>query len=238
MTELGVVTGASSGIGASVARSLSESGRPLLLLARRADRLAALGLSRASVAEVDVTDEAAVTQAIERGEAEHGPVGVLVNCAGVLHLGPFLTQSEDAWRRTLDVNVLGTVHCIRAVLPGMLDRGAGTIVNVSSVAGRHGFADHSAYCASKFAVEGLSAALRREVGTRGVRVIVVAPGVVDTDLGRGTQDEASSARRAELVRSLDGGLDPAAVAAAVRRAVDAPPDEVWQEIVVTHVGEA
>lgn len=236
--ELAVVTGASSGIGAAVARSLSESGRPLLLLARRADLLEALRLPSATAAAVDVTDGTAVAEAIDRAEAAHGPVGALVNCAGVLHLGPFLTQPIETWRHTLDVNVLGVVNSIRAVLPGMLGRGTGTIVNVSSVAGRQGFPDHAAYCASKFAVEGLSASLRKEVGPRGIRVVVVAPGVVGTQLGSGTQEEGASARRSAFARSLDGGLSPAAVAAVVRRAVDAPPNESWHEVVVTHVREA
>jgi NADP-dependent 3-hydroxy acid dehydrogenase YdfG len=236
--ELAVVTGASSGIGAAVARSLSRSGRHLLLIARRGDRLEGLALPRTMVAAVDVTDGDEVARVMGRAEEEHGPVGVLVNCAGVLHLGPFLTQSVETWRHTLDVNVLGTVNPIRAVLPGMLARGAGTIVNVSSVAGRQGFPGHTAYCASKFAVEGLSASLRREVASKGVRVVVVAPGVVDTELGRDGQDAGFSARRTEFARSLGGGLDPEAVAAVIQRAVDAPPSESWQEIVVTHVREA
>ncbi len=235
--ELAVVTGASSGIGAAVARALSASGRRVLLLARRAERLDALEVPHALTAAVDVTDEAAVADAIDSAEVAHGPVEVLVNCAGVLHLSPFLTQPVETWRRTLDVNVLGTVIPIRAVLPGMVARGAGTIVNVSSVAGRHGFADHAAYCASKFAVEGLSASLRREVGPLGVRVLVVAPGVADTELGRGTSDEAAVARKAAFAGSLDDGLDPDAVAAAIRHAVEAPPAAAWQEIVVTHVRE-
>lgn len=237
-----MVTGASSGIGAAVARALAGSGRHLLLLARRADRLDALGLAGATSAAVDVADADAVAEAVARAEGDHGPVSVLVNCAGVLHLGPFLDQSADIWRHTLDVNVLGAVHCIRAVLPGMLARGAGTIVNVSSVAGRRGFADHAAYCASKFALEGLSASLRQEVAPKGVRVIVVAPGVVDTALGKGsghgTSSEKSSKRKADFARALDGGLDPDAVASVVRHAVEAPPCESWQEIVVTHVKEA
>ncbi|HVC13817.1 MAG TPA: SDR family NAD(P)-dependent oxidoreductase [Acidimicrobiales bacterium] len=236
--DLAVVTGASSGIGAAVARALAESGRPLLLLARRRDRLDALDLASAMTASVDVTDADAVGRAVEAAVSAHGPVGTLVNCAGVLHLAPFLTQTVEEWSDTLNVNVLGTVIPIRAVLPGMLERGTGTIVNVSSVAGRHGFVDHAAYCASKFAVEGLSASLRREVGPRGVRVIVIAPGVVDTDLGAGSHGGRFSERKAKLARALDGGLHPDAVAAVVRHAVDAPPSETAQEIVVTHVREA
>lgn len=235
--ELAVVTGANSGIGAAVAQALSASGRRVLLLARRVERLDALEVPHALTAAVDVTDEAAVSDAIGSAEVAHGPVEMLVNCAGVLHLSPFLTQPVEIWRRTLDVNVLGTVIPIRAVLPGMVARGGGTIVNVSSVAGRHGFADHAAYCASKFAVEGLSASLRQEVGTLGVRVIVVAPGLVDTELGGGTSDDAAAARKAAFADSLDGGLSPDAVAAAIQHAVDAPPAAVWQEIVVTHVRE-
>lgn len=238
-TELVVVTGASSGIGAAVARSLYASGRRLLLLARRTDRLAALHLDGATVVAVDVADEEAVSQTLAEAQARLGPADALVNCAGVLHLGSFLEHSPESWRRTLDVNVIGAVNTIRAVLPGMLERRAGTIVNISSVAGRQGFADHAAYCASKFALEGLSSVLREEAAPYGVRVVVVVPGVVDTRLARSLEpDGAALERRGDLVRSLEGGLHPEAVAAAVQSALGAPPAECWREIVVTHVREA
>jgi|SRR5579872_78974 len=235
---LAVVTGASSGIGAAVARALSASGRPLLLLARRQEKLEALGLAGAVVDGVDVVDPEAVRRSVNEAESRLGPAEVLVNCAGVLHLGEFLSQAPDLVRQTLEVNVIGVANAIRAVLPSMLERRSGTIVNISSVAGRRGFADHVAYCASKHAVEGLSEALRMEVAPRGVRVIVVAPGVVDTPLGLETSDGRAAQRRQQLVAALDGGLPPDAVAAAVLRAVEAPPAECWQHIVLTHVGES
>jgi len=233
-----VVTGASSGIGAAVARALSAAGRPLLLMARRAELLDALQLDRCLTASVDVTDEEAVRAAVVHAERLHGPVDAIVNCAGVAHLGEFATQHSEVWQETLAVNVVGLMITTRAVLTGMIERGSGSIVNISSVAGRRGFADHVAYCASKFAVEGLSAALRSEVARHGVRVTVIAPGVVATDLGRVAASEDAWLRRQQLVDLVDGGLPPDAVAAAVVRAIEAPPGECIHELVLTHVRES
>lgn len=233
-----VITGASSGIGAAVARALSASGRPLSLIARRGERLDALQLPDTVTASVDVTDEDSVRAAVIQAEALHGPTDAIVNCAGVMHLGRFASQASAAWQETFAVNVIGLMMTTRAVLTGMIERGGGTIINISSLAGRRGFADHVAYCGSKFAIEGLSAALRSEVASYGVRVTVIAPGIVATDLGRSSSNSGAWARHQELVDSLEGGLSPGAVAAAVLHTLDTPPGECIQELVLTHVAEA
>jgi len=183
MTEpLVVITGASSGIGAAMARHFSEAGHPLLLLARRLDRLEALCLPDTLCRAVDVTDARALTAAIREAEAIYGPADLLVNNAGVMLLGQLDTQDASDWKRMFDVNVLGLLHGIQAVLADMLGRNRGTILNISSIAGKKSFPDHAAYVGSKFAVSSITENLREEVADSSVRVMAIHPGAVDTEL--------------------------------------------------------
>jgi len=147
-----IITGASSGIGEATARQLSALGYPLLLLARRIERLQALALPQTLCRQVDVTDAAALQAAVAEAEAQYGAADALINNAGVMLLGRLHEQDPAEWQRMLDVNVRGVLNGIHAVLAGMMARRHGTIINVSSIAGRKTFPDHVAYCGSKFAV--------------------------------------------------------------------------------------
>ncbi|WP_065323601.1 SDR family oxidoreductase [Tritonibacter mobilis] len=186
---LAVITGASSGIGAAIARSLSNEGHPLLLLARRADRLEALGLPDAMCRAVDVTDTSAVIAAIGEAEAAYGPVDLLVNNAGVMLLGALDAQDTSEWQQMFNVNVLALLGATQAVLSRMKARNRGTIMNVSSIAGKKTFPNHAAYTGSKFAVTGITENLREEVADSGVRVMAIYPGAVETELLSHTSDE-------------------------------------------------
>ncbi|MCA2009394.1 SDR family oxidoreductase [Tritonibacter mobilis] len=186
---LAVITGASSGIGAAIARSLSNEGHPLLLLARRADRLEALGLPDAMCRAVDVTDTSAVIAAIDEAEAAYGPVDLLVNNAGVMLLGALDAQDTSEWQQMFNVNVLALLGATQAVLSRMKARNLGTIMNVSSIAGKKTFPNHAAYTGSKFAVTGITENLREEVADSGVRVMAIYPGAVETELLSHTSDE-------------------------------------------------
>jgi len=177
-----IITGASSGIGEATARQLSALGYPLLLLARRIERLQALALPHTLCRQVDVTDAAALHAAVAEAEAQYGAADALVNNAGVMLLGRMHEQAPAEWQRMLDVNVRGVLNGIHAVLAGMMARRHGTIINVSSIAGRKTFPDHVAYCGSKFAVHAISENLREEVSSHNVRVITIAPGAVETEL--------------------------------------------------------
>lgn len=157
------ITGASSGIGAATAQKFSEQGHPLLLLARRVERLEALNLPKAICAKVDVTDLEGLKEAIKKSEETYGPVGCLVNNAGVMLLGQVSTQKPAEWQKMLDVNVQGILNGIHAVLKGMIERKDGTIINISSVAGRKTLANHAAYCGTKFAVHAITENIREEV---------------------------------------------------------------------------
>ncbi|WP_241573880.1 SDR family oxidoreductase [Vibrio parahaemolyticus] len=182
MKKLVVITGASSGIGEAIARRFSEEGHPLLLVARRVERLEALNLPNTLCEKVDVTDQASLITAIEKAEAQFGPADVLVNNAGVMLLGQIDTQDAAEWKRMFDVNVLGLLNGMHSVLAPMKARNSGTLINISSIAGKKTFPDHAAYCGTKFAVHAISENVREEVAASNVRVTTIAPGAVETEL--------------------------------------------------------
>jgi len=177
-----VITGASSGIGEATARSFSQAGHPLLLLARRLDRLEALKLPNTICEKVDVTNRDEIKSAVEKAEKQYGPVDCLVNNAGVMLLGLADTQDPKEWEQMVQVNIMGVLNGIHVVLSGMKERRHGTIFNVSSVAGRKTFAKHAVYCGTKFSVHAFTEQIREEASSHDVRFITIAPGVVETEL--------------------------------------------------------
>ncbi len=189
-----LVTGASSGIGEASARELAARGAAVVLVARRADRLEALaaeiraGGTRALVVEADVTERSRAEAAVERTVAELGRLDVLVNNAGVMLLGPIIDAPVEEWNRMVSVNVLGVLYCAKAAIPHLLraaeegPRGVADLVNISSVAGRQVRLGSGVYNATKHAVGAFSESLRQEVTGRQVRVSLVEPGAVDTEL--------------------------------------------------------
>ncbi|PRD18107.1 UNVERIFIED_CONTAM: putative oxidoreductase, partial [Trichonephila clavipes] len=129
MKKLVVITGASSGIGEAIAKHFSEAGYPLLLVARRVEKLKALNLQNCICEQVDVTDKEAFSNSIEKAEAQYGPVECLINNAGVMLLGQIDTQESTEWQKMFDVNVLALLNGMQAVLPAMKKRNSGTIIN-------------------------------------------------------------------------------------------------------------
>ncbi|MEV7414007.1 SDR family oxidoreductase [Streptomyces sp. NPDC089919] len=232
-----VITGASSGIGAETARLFAAEGHPLLLLARRLELLEELGLPDALCRKVDVTDRDAVAAAVREAQERHGPADAIVNNAGAMLLGRVADQPVDEWDRMIDLNIKGVLYGIRAVLPGMLARGAGTVINISSVAGRKTFPNHTAYVATKFAVHALSENLREEVAASGVRVVTIAPGAVETELLSHTSDERIKSDYRAWKESAGGALAPRAVAEAVAYAYRQPPEVTIREIVLAATGQ-
>lgn len=174
-----VITGASSGFGAETAKMLSAEGHPLLLLARRVENMEALNLPNTICEKVDVCDAESIKKAIKKAEAEYGPVDCLINNAGVMLLGGLDTQDPKEWKQMFDVNVIGLLNGIDAVISDMKSRNTGTIINISSIAGKKSFPSHAAYCGTKFAVHGISETLRSEVAMNNVRVITIAPGAAE-----------------------------------------------------------
>lgn len=184
-----VITGASSGIGAAMAKHFSNMGHSLLLLGRRVEKIEALDLPNTLCRKVDVTDANAFRAAIQEAEADFGPVDCLINNAGVMLLGQIDTQDPAEWKTMYDVNVLALLNGMQAVLADMKARNTGTIINVSSVAGKKGFPNHAAYVGTKFAVSSITENVREEVADYNVRVMAICPGAVETELLRHTTNQ-------------------------------------------------
>ncbi|HEX2180785.1 MAG TPA: SDR family oxidoreductase [Rubrobacteraceae bacterium] len=233
--RVAVVTGASSGIGAAVARALTREGARVALAARRHDALLEVqaGLeddARSLVFPTDVTDREQVGSLVARAEEVLGPVQVLVNCAGVMYYSLMKNLREEEWERTVEVNCKGALNCVGAVLPGMLERGRGHIVTVSSDAGRKVFPGLAVYSASKFFVEALSQGLRLETAGTGLKVTTVQPGNVATDLLSLSGDDEAL----DLYGQPSGArvLDAENVAAAVVYALSQPEHVAINEVLV------
>lgn len=236
--RVAVVTGASSGIGAAVAKALAREGVRLALAARREDALleTQTGLGPAAedgsgiVVPTDVTDRDGVKALVRRAEGELGPVDILINCAGVMYYTLMKNLHEEEWETTVEVNCKGALNCVGAVLPGMLARGRGDIVTISSDAGRQVFPGLAAYSASKFFVEALSRTLRLETAGTGLRVTTIQPGNVATDLLSHSGDEEAL----DLYGSPSGTkvLDPEDVADSVIHALSQPEHAAINEILI------
>jgi 2-hydroxycyclohexanecarboxyl-CoA dehydrogenase len=183
--KVAVVTGAAGGIGAAIAAALVEAGAAVGvwdLDGGRAKEVADGLAGRARGVAVDITGRPSVEAAVVATESAFGPVDVLVNNAGIDRIEPFLQSEEATWDRIVAVNYLGTVRCCHVLVPGMVERGSGRVVNIASDAGRVGSSGEVVYSGTKGGVIAFSKALAREVAAKGVTVNVVCPGPTDTAL--------------------------------------------------------
>ena len=213
--KVAVVTGASSGIGEATAEALAAEGATVVVAARREDRLAELTKriedngGRVLAAACDVTDEAQAHGLIRKAEEEYGRVDILVNNAGVMLLSTIGKGLSDEWRRMFDVNVLGLLYATDAAIETMKRQGGGHLVNVSSVAGRKVTRDSSGvYAGTKHAVGAISEGLRQELLEDNIRVTIVEPGAVATELTDHITDEdaregLSGLLKLEILRAED-----------------------------------
>jgi NAD(P)-dependent dehydrogenase (short-subunit alcohol dehydrogenase family) len=203
-----LITGASRGIGEACARRFAAAGDRLALLARPSPDLERIGRDLdALTVGCDLADEAQIHTALETVERSCGAVDVLVNNAGIVHRHEVDGHSTAAWDHVLAVNLRAPFLLARGVLPGMLARGAGRILNVSSISGSGGTPSLAAYCASKAGLLGFTRALSAEVKGRGIVVAAVSPGSVDTDMlvGSGFAPDMSPSDIAEIVLFLADG---------------------------------
>lgn len=228
-----VITGASSGFGAEIAKLFNAAGNPLLLLGRRVEKIKALPLdfTNIMVEKADVTNYDEFQVAINKAVEKFGPVDLLVNNAGVMLLGNVRYQDPKEWQTMLDTNVMGVLNGTQIVLNSMVERHSGTIINMSSLAGKKTFVNHAAYVASKFGVHGLSETICEEVSGQNVRISLVAPGAAETELLTHVTDQSALTDYQSWKDSMGGiTLDPKHVAETVKFIYDMPQEVNIREI--------
>ena len=244
MGKTALITGATAGIGEATARLLAENGYNIIITGRRKERLDHLKkeLEKNTTAKVytlhfDVRDRSAVEQAIDSLPAEWQAIDVLVNNAGLAAgLSPIQEGDIEDWEQMIDTNVKGLLYVSRKVLPGMVERRGGHVVNISSIAGKEVYANGNVYCASKFAVDALNKAMRIDLVDYGVKVTSINPGAVETEFSmvRFKGDE-------EKAQSVYKGMEPLHaedIAEVILFVLDRPDHVNINEIIVTPKAQA
>ena len=212
--KVALITGAGRGIGREIALRFAQEGAAVALVARSSAEIEAVAGAisgaggRSLVASADVTSEEAIRAAVERATSELGPIDTLVNSAGIYHVARFLDHSLEQWKQVFDVNVHGSFIAAQAVLPSMIERRTGRIINIASTAGKWGTRYQSAYNASKHAVLGLTKCLALETAELGIRVNAICPAWVEgrmfdeqlPNLARILGGDAEDARQALIAR--------------------------------------
>ncbi len=235
--KVALVTGASSGIGEATALALATEGASVAVSARREDRLEGLvkritsNGGKALPIVGDVAEETQANDMVQKTNAEFGRIDILVNNAGVMLLGQIDGASTEDWRRMINTNVLGLMYVTHAALPIMKKQNSGHIVNISSVAGRTARAGSGVYNASKWGVVAFSEALRQEVLKSHVRVTIIEPGAVATELTQHITDQTAKKGVEEFVNSITP-LESEDIAAAIMYAVTQPERVDVNEILI------
>ncbi|HMH46207.1 MAG TPA: SDR family NAD(P)-dependent oxidoreductase [Solirubrobacteraceae bacterium] len=236
------VTGASSGIGEATALACAKAGAAVALAARRTERIESLAAriveqgGRAIAVRTDVGEESQARAFVQRAHAELGRLDVLVNNAGVMLLGPIANAPTEEWRRMIHANVFGVLYCTHAALPLMAEQGSGHVVNVSSVAGRVARAGSGVYNLTKHGVGAFSESLRQECVPLGVRVTLIEPGAVATELPGHNREEVL-----EQLAKRFAGVTPLRaedIAGAVLYAIAQPANVSVNELLVRPSGQA
>jgi NADP-dependent 3-hydroxy acid dehydrogenase YdfG len=241
--RVAAITGASSGIGEATALALAGAGAAVALAARRADRMEALADrirtagGTALVLPTDVSVEQQSRAFIASTVEQLGGLDVLVNNAGMMRLGMVTESDTDEWRQMIDVNLYGVLYCSHAALPILTAQGSGHIVNVSSIGGRRTSAGRSIYALTKHGVNGFSESLRQEAARSNVRVTVIMPGFVETEINGPEPNEFHAAAAKAGKETIGKGLESADVANAILYAVSQPAHVVINEILMRPIGQ-
>ena len=210
--RIALITGATSGIGEATARLLAATNFSLILCGRRTERLALLEKELSGVTEVttlsfDVRDKTAVKKSIASLRGNWKEVDILINNAGNAHgLDPIQSGNEEDWDAMIDINVKGLLYVSREILPGMVERKSGHIINLGSIAGKEAYANGNVYCGSKFAVDAISQGMRIDLNAYGIKVTAIHPGLVETEfsLVRFKGDEARASNVYKGMQPLKG----------------------------------
>ncbi|MBV9688412.1 MAG: SDR family NAD(P)-dependent oxidoreductase [Ktedonobacteraceae bacterium] len=235
--KVALVTGASSGIGEATALALAAEGAYVALAARRVERLEAVvkriedsgGQAIAIIA--DVANEKQTQEMVQAAHTKWGHLDILVNNAGLMLLGPIEGADTEDWRRMVNVNLLGLMYATHAVLPIMKGQSGGHIVNISSVAGRTITPGNAVYNTTKWGVGAFSEALRQEVHAHHIRVTIIEPGVVETELVEHITDPKAKEETQQFYQAIHG-LQSEDIAAAIVYAVTQPPHVSVNEILI------
>lgn len=237
-----LVTGASSGLGRATAVALAEAGAAVALMARSeedlekvAGEIEAAG-GRALVLPVELAEEKGIQNAVSQMLDAFGRVDLLINAAGTDAPGPVEELDVEGWDRTLDVNLRAPFLLSKAVFPRMREAGGGTTINISSVAGKKGWAEAAAYCASKFGLTGFSQALADEGRAHGIRVCILYPGAMATNWGAWTPEERHESAAGDV--SPSQVLPPERIADYIVWFASTPPEFVLTEGIITPVEES
>jgi NADP-dependent 3-hydroxy acid dehydrogenase YdfG len=237
------ITGASSGIGEATAVACARAGAAVALAARRQDRIDRIAAAiedeggRAIALATDVGDEREARAFVERTYEHLGRLDALINNAGVMLLGPVEGADTEQWRRMIAVNVFGTLYCTHAALPVMRQQGGGHIVNVSSVAGRRASIGSAVYNLTKFGVTGFSEALRQEALHSNIRVTVIEPGAVETELLSHNADPTVVAASERFMKQVGKQLEAGDIADAIVYTLAQPQHVSINEVLVRPTGQ-
>lgn len=235
--KVALVTGASSGIGEATALALAQAGAKVAVFARREDRVDALveritqSGGRALALVGDVSDETDIQNQFEKAHDTFGRLDILINNAGIMLLGDIDGADTSEWRTMMNTNVLGLMYATHAVLPFMKEQGGGHIVNISSVAGRTARAGAGVYNASKWAVNAFSEALRQECVPDNIRVTIIEPGAVATELPSHVTDPTAKEQTDSFYGSITN-LASEDIAASILYAVTQPAHVAVNEILI------
>lgn len=235
--KVAIVTGASSGIGEATAVELGRHNVKVVVAARRSERLKELvgrikeAGGYALACECDVTDRSQVERMVQAARDTFGGVDTIINNAGVMPLSMMEECRVEDWDSMIDVNIKGLLYGVGAVLPEMVKRGSGHIINISSIAGRRVFPAGAVYCGTKHAVHAISEGLRAELAEKNIRVTIIAPGIVDTEL----QDHIPNDDVQKNIRERTAAMDPLTsddIAKAILYAMQAPSHVCVNEILI------
>lgn len=234
-----IIMGASSGIGEATAKQLAERGAKLILAARRLDRLEAIKEAYPEanilIQQADVTNYEEVQRVAQLALDTYGKIDVLYNNAGIMPTAPIVEGRRDEWQQMLDINVMGVLNGIAAVVPVMAEQKSGHIIATDSVAGHVVYPDSAVYCGTKFAVRAIMEGVRQEQRENNIKSTIISPGAVATELYKTINNKEVS--EAVHQDQLESGLTSEDIASAVVFAIDTPDRMSVSDMIVRPTGQ-